>query len=69
MGGMVYGFFLLFFFFDYITKLEFQMNFAAEYFRHRDSKSYTIAALLKQGLFHILKDTRWKPDWSVAKVR
>ena len=66
---MVYGFFMLFFFFDYITKFEFQMNFAAEYFRHRDSKSYTIAALLKQGLFHILKDTRWKPDWSVAKVR
>jgi hypothetical protein len=35
MGGIISGFYIVFFFLDYITKLEFQMNFAAEYFRHR----------------------------------
>ncbi len=66
MGGVVYGFFLLFFFFEYIIKMEFRMSFAAQYFRNRDSKTYTLISMFKQGVYYILKDTRWKPDWKVA---
>lgn len=45
------------------------MSFASEYFRNRDTKSYTIYGLMKQAVYHILKDTRWKPDWKVAEIR
>lgn len=65
----MYGMLALFFFVNYISRLEFQMRFASEYFRSREAKSYNLAGFMKQIAFGLFKDTKWKPDWRQAEAR
>lgn len=51
MGGIVYGILIMLFFIKNFSKIEFELNFAAEYFRIADSKSITFRGYLKQLIY------------------
>lgn len=69
LGGMVYGIILLLFFLRNLSRVEFELNFAAEYFRISDSREISFRGYFKQMIYEMLKSTRWKPDWRMAEVR
>ncbi len=48
MGGIVNGILILLFFIRNFSKIEFELNFAAEYFRVADSKLITFRGYIKQ---------------------
>jgi len=66
IGGLIYGILILLFFLRNLSKIEFELNFAAEYFRIPDSKAITFRGYLKQLAYQILKHTCLKPDWGLA---
>jgi len=51
LGGVVYGILILLFFIRNFSRIEFELNFAAEYFRVADSKAITFRGYLKQLFF------------------
>lgn len=66
LGGLVYGILILLFFIRNFSKIEFELNFASEYFRITESKTITFRGYLKQLFYGLLKNTPWKPDWRMA---
>ena len=69
MGGIIQFFLILFFFMPSFGKMLFEMQFAKQLFRSRDSKEVNFITFLKQKIYNVFSGTCLKPDWEQEEKR
>lgn len=47
----------------------FEMKFASKYFKCKEARNFYFGKFLKQFVYDLLHDTKFKPDWQEAEVR
>jgi hypothetical protein len=66
IGGIIYCIIILFCLVKHLSVIEFELNLATECFRIAEIKKLSFREYIKQLIYSIFKQTKWKFNWAVA---